>query len=774
MSKSQLTLYNTVLNPSKNWIVEDLEKYLATLEDPYNVGTVRYIEPKLAQTIVLKGSSQDLSGLGYNYAKVVTTEDYGTHTEYYFVQSLEWASRKSIKVNMLMDTLNTLGVSMIDKMNAQTSIIREHQDRWRKGGGTNLLAIVDKYDEGINVAKDTLQSRVLIEDDLDFYCQYSVNATTSNTTDMHPHKCLIATSTDMYWESGGSTAGSWNIPQDASGNIYTMLEGYVQANTGVVKGYYIGTDTITENGQTGVLRAIRVNNRRMQLLYYTGDQFPYAFLKKVDHETSKASTDVIAAFNARRLYYETYDAGVWETMFGLDRIPFQNYDEMNTGYYLAHIVRGIDSVDRTYSGLMQINPVLSIAKTKDTCKFIEGYNLLLPLTYTSTIVTNATFTTNVRGYTTPSYSDNYVWENESKLLHSSITDATIRYQDVSIFNVDFSRLHGQLTLTVKQQLSGECTNLVRYHTDVDGYTYAAWSDYYSYATNKYNVPLYTNQWTEYMRNGYNYDVAERARQKRLQGWSLATGIISGVAGLAGVASGTIAPIYKAAKPMIDTFKETYDDISNEYAEAWFHNIRSSKGEIHDYSNRERRAMAATQAADDALKKGQETFKGLGTANALWHNNATNAANSIINSVSAINSSNAQYQQNIANKSQSRTTINGGTTDYTLAIDNNLDYQVWQPEGYVQRNIAKVFYLTGYSHPVQEKPNVESRAWFNYVQCNPVYDDTYISTINPLWVADYNSRMAEGVTVFHHVTATTADAEWDFDQSHENWEMSLMS
>lgn len=130
MSKSQLILYNTVLNPAKNWIVEDIEKYLATVEeDTYDVGTVRYIEPKLSQSIVLKGTSADLSGLGFNYAKVTTVEETGTHTEYYYVQSLEWAGKKSIKVNMLLDTLNTLGVSMVDYMTAQTSIVREHQNR---------------------------------------------------------------------------------------------------------------------------------------------------------------------------------------------------------------------------------------------------------------------------------------------------------------------------------------------------------------------------------------------------------------------------------------------------------------------------------------------------------------------------------------------------------------------------------------------------------------------------------------------------------------------
>lgn len=267
---------------------------------------------------------------------------------------------------------------------------------------------------------------------------------------------------------------------------------------------------------------------------------------------------------------------------------------------------------------------------------------------------------------------------------------------------------------------------------------------------------------------------------------MATGIIGGGAALATNLIPGISKLNKnVIQPMISAYDSTYKDITAIYKNMWSSsmvhpNLESTQTGVLDFgpemaklkmtfSPKDMSRDATILAAKDAIQSGLSSFNSSASiSQALWQTSYLNAANSIISSVNSITSSNAQYQQNINNKSQARTAINGNTTDYTLAVDNTLEYQVWQPEGYICANIAKIFYLCGYSHPVQEKPNIESRAWFNYIQCNPVYDDDNISNINPLWIADYNSKMSAGVTVFHHVTnAEAAGVEWDFAQSHEN-------
>ena len=149
--------------------------------------------------------------------------------------------------------------------------------------------------------------------------------------------------------------------------------------------------------------------------------------------------------------------------------------------------------------------------------------------------------------------------------------------------------------------------------------------------------------------------------------------------------------------------------------------------------------------------------------------ALSSMNSIVSAGSAISSANAAYQYAIATKSQSKTAIAGNTNSYKLAIDNKITYEEWKPRPEVVKNIAKTFYLTGYSHPVIEKPNINSRTYFNYLQCSPHWDSYALNNTNPLWLADMTNKLNEGITVFHHTNNI-----WDIRQTRANWEINLIS
>lgn len=80
----------------------------------------------------------------------------------------------------------------------------------------------------------------------------------------------------------------------------------------------------------------------------------------------------------------------------------------------------------------------------------------------------------------------------------------------------------------------------------------------------------------------------------------------------------------------------------------------------------------------------------------------------------------------------------------------------------------MFYYTGYAHPVQEIPNFDSRSWFNFVQCDAVFDDEATSIYNN-YVDDIKERFAIGITIYHN-----NDDEYDFNQTKENWETSILN
>ena len=83
----------------------------------------------------------------------------------------------------------------------------------------------------------------------------------------------------------------------------------------------------------------------------------------------------------------------------------------------------------------------------------------------------------------------------------------------------------------------------------------------------------------------------------------------------------------------------------------------------------------------------------------------------------------------------------------------------------KKAMADLFYYCGYTRNIQGTPNETSRYWFNFVSAQLKFDTTINipnDCLNDI-VAKYN----EGITRLHHHTT------WDFDQTKENWEVSLL-
>ena len=815
---SKIKLYATDLAPNLNYIIEDIDAYLSTKSNTATT-TVRYIEPKLQQTIVLKRAQSVLStGLEYNYAKVTTETDSGaTSTQYYFVQSLEWGSRKSVRVNLLLDTLNTLSSSYIEKYcDSKTTIIREHQNRWIKKDNGDIVAKVDPYDEGLSgsIAKEVQSAYMLLNTNKQYWVQISANATSPNVTDTHPYRSLIAFETKELWDAGG-TASSQTYKVGGGNLIHNFLEGTLSYKIGssIAEVLTIGQSTTTKDDLVGTLRLVKVGPTEVMKVYCTGDSFPYSVLK-VEKATYNIQCEMS---NVRRDYIEPFSSGAFENLTNLDRVPFLDYNNVLVGTYAAHYVNGIDDLDRTQSYLMQINTIPTFNTYQ--AKFIEGYNMLQLPSNTSEwkIVGESTdpsdYTLEILPLyqkTAPSLSDKDDYLNESKLQHHSITDSTINYQGNVLLAIDWSRASGNMVVNQWLSLDDTNTGVMKIRTTLTNYkTYSPY-EMTAYVDNKYNVPLFTNQWTEYVRNGYNYDAAERSRQKTLQNWNIALSSISAAVGLGSTAMGigkAISSGFAAARgayhrslnqsfltsqrnleevqfgPSSEYYPH-FDDLNTPVGNAYITkspgNGLTLESSVYDeltgdivqlfnpnkgHTSEAIRAMLKGAGKGAAAMAKSLSNDKLGT---MVTTQALGSVNSVISAQSSIESSAAAYQYTISTKSQAKTAIAGNTTSYKLAIDNKITYEEWQPREEVLKNIAKTFYLTGYSHPVVEKPNITSRTYFNYLQCSPHWSYIALNNTNPLWLADMTERLNEGVTIFHHTNNT-----WDIAQEMANWETTLV-
>ncbi len=82
-------------------------------------------------------------------------------------------------------------------------------------------------------------------------------------------------------------------------------------------------------------------------------------------------------------------------------------------------------------------------------------------------------------------------------------------------------------------------------------------------------------------------------------------------------------------------------------------------------------------------------------------------------------------------------------------------------------IRDLFYYFGYSDDVRAVPELDTRTWFNYIQCEPVFNEQS-NWVYKEYLDDIKQRYQEGVTVYHRVNDT-----YDWDQVKENWETSLL-
>lgn len=147
--------------------------------------------------------------------------------------------------------------------------------------------------------------------------------------------------------------------------------------------------------------------------------------------------------------------------------------------------------------------------------------------------------------------------------------------------------------------------------------------------------------------------------------------------------------------------------------------------------------------------------------------ATAAASGIARSIQ-----NAQQQDQALSQKLNEMQLQGtsvvGSEDVDLLtqFSNNKPKLVYYGLSDIMKNAMwDLFHYCGYATYEQKKPTHDSRLYFNFVQADIIYDEY---NFNEEIAEDIKAKWANGVTFLHKVNTT-----WDFDQSYENWETSLI-
>lgn len=137
---------------------------------------------------------------------------------------------------------------------------------------------------------------------------------------------------------------------------------------------------------------------------------------------------------------------------------------------------------------------------------------------------------------------------------------------------------------------------------------------------------------------------------------------------------------------------------------------------------------------------------------------------------------AQSEQNLEQKlnetkMQAVSVMNADDIDLLNAYSGNkAKWVVYEVSYTMKKALLDMFYYAGYSTNELKVPSVDTRYWFNYLQCELVLE----VASNKAYLSDeiedeLKNRFKEGVTFFHYKNGT-----WDLDQVKENYESWILA
>lgn len=246
-------------------------------------------------------------------------------------------------------------------------------------------------------------------------------------------------------------------------------------------------------------------------------------------------------------------------------------------------------------------------------------------------------------------------------------------------------------------------------------------------------PIYSNDYVNYIRNGYNYDVKSKNN-------ALTTDII-------GVASGL-------ATGLSSVGMTNY--------------IRDQQTNLLTAGNKPNSKYAGNKQYVGAM--GLLSAASIAASSIPIFGSAANGAISLISS--AMEREN-QMQGNLHNLSQQSTVVQGSDDVDLLSYynKNKLERKIYRPIEEYQNMLTTLFHYTGYADATRNFPTMHTRREFDYMQCEAVFYGEETSSYAD-YLDDIKARYALGVTRFHNILPKEGGL-WYFDQSSENIELSIL-
>ena len=766
MATSKVKIYQTVLTPARNALVDDLEAYLNSLTPTFTDLTFQYIKLGLDINIKVPMPQGVISGhsLG-NYVRI----EQDNKVWYYFIMNTDWKSTNAVELKLSVDSINTFrnDLTFTDK----TLVGREHGNRIiRQPGGGYFIRTIDKVSEQIPANKQvTWEGQSIYQNRLnyDWYLIYKTRDNLSPENPNNPIYCYCIASQPLTI-SKGSSATKTITPNDL-----------------LPEHYYYFTDIDNPNGQinfTGVSAddptSITFDDdkgTKMAVLWKENDKIrfvPYRGGLWFHHAHEPANIGNVPANLWKSTAYYTHPAGNTTVS---DPTGYPSYhDEL--GYTASSAVVNVGNFFRDSTTNLMPYGVSGVIQ-----KALNRVNLSAGSIERKTITLNEVDKTDSRivkiiklpyapcsvTYSNGVYTFPSEWTYDAGYMKLNDTSLSTEFLNERFGRVNVSELYVQepttYSATTPKNIKYESK---LYHSDFYDFKLVYDSFVRDIKLENFETDMFDPSYV-WKPNLTTLDIDFKPTNTINSKFAFRIEtFLSDPSGNYDFADYKTTSDYEKYLLISRNNEETI--FSNDYLNYIRTGYNYDKKSKQEQSNKSwllgglQLAAGVASFAVSAYTGGVSAAAGIALVSGAISTFASNAYTQASNERS--------MQSKLASLAAQSSGVAGSDDVDLLSYYNGNRLQVikYKTEELQEKALYNLFFYCGYKRDQMKIPDTNSRYWFNFVQCKPIFTEEGVTPYND-YIADVKSRYESGVTIYHHHPFGT---QWDWQQQYENWENSV--
>lgn len=711
MGYSKVTLYEVGFDSSQNCIVDNLTTLLSTASS-LEISDNMFI--KHALDINLKVQlPQYTSSHNYNYVQAVNYNDLGVadFTYYYYIRKYNWTSESACMLSLSLDTLNTFKNDILGHFTAKTYVMREHKDRFIQDDPfeTSFRRKIDVVSEFEGLTKYNTSKSVI--DGEKWYLIYVTASSESETLDCyllptndnhtvttssglvpgelehyHNRVMILEACTLEYTTGGGTTA---QVSFNGNKNDYAMIwDDYSNLQSGKLQLYRLSST----DGAPFTVNETLIADNIVEIHPVTPTSMNCYAIKRDVWELRHL---IIAGVSTETNQYD----------FIKDMAPKIDYTFSSTP-----VVKTISTFSQVNTSLSAITKIIECpycpisltdkkvggtsVLTDDADDYLTAY-VINPNEELGVTIKSASSIGNFSVELPDHLARRSIYKNlnyESKLYHSDLFNLTYMYDSFSktlpLQNIEAKSSGSSPTLEIKYKQSNAMSSNLLFDFKVDNVNSWKKQDLYEnilICKRNNEKPVYNNNYLNYIRTGYNYDVKAKEEAYKNQVMQ------SSVTGIGAVASFLVGILGAGATGGASLGAGIVSGIS--LLTSTIHSATS----IH-YND---------VMAKDSMQKRLDELK----------------------------------------TSTVSVTANDDLDLMNYYNGNKLYQTIFRVSDEVRNKALEMFFLTGYKTDTYKIPNLTTRYRFNYLQADIDLNTKYKGYLQPYY-DDIVERFKLGVTVFH--------------------------